>query len=277
MDNSALPIGLVPRFFQEALETTMTSYDLEPLDSNATFRFACDAEVPCFNACCRDLQQVLTPHDVLILRSYLGLSWKEFVARYAQLGTGPSTGLPVVTLRFDTQPEAACPFVAEGGCRVYPARPASCRLYPLARAVGRRPDDGCLTEHFALIREPHCRGFEHGPQRTVRQWIDDQELTDFLQANDRLLELIALKNRYRRGPLPPSRQQLMVMALYDFDTLKQYAEQNRLGACVIPPSHALPEKQNDSTWLAWGETWARQILSSDAPDRHPGGGRRACP
>ena len=42
------------------------------------FTFACHPEVPCFNQCCRRLNLVLTPYDVLRLKNHLGMSSEEF-------------------------------------------------------------------------------------------------------------------------------------------------------------------------------------------------------
>ena len=44
---------------------------IRPLDTSQPFCFACSPKVPCFNACCRDLNQVLTPYDVLCLKRFL--------------------------------------------------------------------------------------------------------------------------------------------------------------------------------------------------------------
>ena len=54
--------------------------------------------------------------------------------------------------------------------------------YPVARALQRSRRDGRLSEHFALIRESHCRGFGQGPTMTVHQWIAGQGAREGLDA-----------------------------------------------------------------------------------------------
>jgi Fe-S-cluster containining protein len=187
------------------------------LDRHQTFCFTCSPQAACFNACCRDLNQALSPYDVWCLKRFLNLSSTDFLNRYTVQGIGPETGLPVVSLRFDPGCDLACPFVADSGCRVYPARPASCRTYPLARGVFRNRRTGKLTEQWALIREPHCRGFENGQRRTVDQWVQNQQLAVHQRMNDRMLTLISLKNQFRPGPLGPSESKRVYTALYDLD------------------------------------------------------------
>ena len=150
--------------------------ELLPIQSDEVFRFACNRQVSCFNDCCRDLNQVLTPYDVLQLKNYLNISSKTFIETYCLIYTGSTTGLPVASLRFDSDGNKLCPFVTPEGCRVYPARPSSCRLYPIARALRRRRTDGRCSQHFAVIREAHCKGFEERRTRSVHQWIEDQQL-----------------------------------------------------------------------------------------------------
>ena len=191
------------------------------LENQQTFRFTCAPEVPCFNACCRDLNQVLTPYDVLCLKNHLGMTSTDFLATYTQMSTGPESGLPVISLRFDDDQDLACPFVTAAGCRVYSARPASCRTYPLARGVSRDRKTGRLCEHWAVIREPHCQGFENGPPQTVSQWVDDQQIAAHNRMNDRMLELISAKNRLRPGILPPSEANRVYTALYDLDAFRR--------------------------------------------------------
>lgn len=237
---------------------SMDSPEISGVAPEDTFTFDCHPGVPCFNACCRDLNQALTPYDVLQLRRYLGLSWQAFRRDYATVHTGPSSGLPVVTLRFGDRSDGRCPFVSAQGCGVYPARPTSCRLYPLARGLQRNRADGRLTVHYALLREPHCRGFEQSRRRTVADWIDDQELTAGLAANDALMELIARKNQYLPGPLPAREQAWVLMALYDLDGLKAAASQNSLPAGA--PSGPPPAAEDDEPWLQWGLAWIQGVL-----------------
>lgn len=234
----------------------MQEPELIAIGLDETFQFDCHPGVPCFNQCCRDLNQALTPYDVLQLRRHLKISWDAFLEQYAELSAGPTSGWPVASLRFADDKDRLCPFNTEQGCRVYPARPTSCRLYPLARALQRSRADGRLTEHFAVVKEPHCRGFEQLRHQTVRQYLDEQEISQGLAANDQLMELIALKNRLRPGPLSPEHQQWAVMAFYDLDRLKTEAEASHLPNTNRP----LPDKEDDAAWLTWGLTWLRQTL-----------------
>ena len=238
----------------------MQTPELFPIESDETFRFACHGKVPCFNHCCRDLNQVLTPYDVLCLKNYLKFSSREFIRSYALMYTGPSTGLPVVSLRFGNDEEKNCPFVTPTGCSVYAARPGSCRIYPLARALRRDRSDGRISEHFAMVREPHCRGFEQEGARTVRQWVADQGLDTYLEMNDALMELIALKNQLRPGPLSAEHEQCARTALYDVETLRAKAFANELPRVKGPQLPSFPSKNDETAWLRWGVQWINRML-----------------
>ncbi len=185
------------------------------------FTFSCGPHVPCFNGCCRDLNQFLTPYDIMRLKNHTGLSYREFLERYAVQHTGPETGLPVVRLRQDPADSLKCPFVTPEGCGVYENRPSSCRIYPLARAVSRNRETGVVAEHFMLLKEPHCRGFESGEKQTVRQWMEDQGLPFYNQTNDLLMEIISAKNRFLPGPLDLKSARLFHMACYDLDDFRK--------------------------------------------------------
>ena len=237
--------------------------NITKLEKHQTFRFACSPEVSCFNACCRDLNQVLTPYDVLCLKQYLKMTSTDFLNAHTQKSTGPGTGLPVVSLRFGDDPDLACPFVTATGCRVYPARPASCRTYPLARGVSRDRQTGRLNEHWAVIHEPHCRGFESGPLQTADQWVDDQQIAIHNRMNDRMLELISVKNQLRPGILPPSEANRVYTALYDLDAFRKdfaerFAEEGNPG---------LPEsaKTDDVELLCFAMNWVRRQIFEPKP------------
>jgi len=137
----------------------MTEAAMTPLEPGARFCFRCSPEVPCFNECCRDLSQYLTPYDILRLKNCLKISSGELLEQYTVRYVGPETGLPVIALKPNSSVELECPFVRPTGCAVYADRPSSCRMYPLARAISRSRETGAVTEHFALMKEPHCQGF----------------------------------------------------------------------------------------------------------------------
>lgn len=198
-----------------------------PLTGNTAFSFDCSPAVPCFNTCCRDLNQALAPYDILRLKNRLGFSSIQFLKTYTIRHIGPETGLPVVSLRFDNRTNRECPFVTPEGCRVYTDRPASCRLYPLARGTSRNRHSGRISEHFALIQEPHCRGFCGKTARTASGWMRDQGLEPYNRFNDLLLEMISLKNRFIPGPLEPEPESLFYTALYDIDSFRDLISQKR--------------------------------------------------
>jgi uncharacterized protein len=249
----------------------MNACELVTIASDASFRFGCHPGVPCFNECCRDLNQALTPYDLVRLKTALKVSAREFISRYAAVHTGPATGLPVVSLRFADTSNRACPFVSPEGCRVYAHRPASCRIYPLARLVQRSREDGRLTEHYALLREPHCRGFQQNQSQNVAQWIAGQGLTEYNRMNDALMELIALKNRLPATRLTPSLRRWVQTALYDVDSLKETATKGLLPGCddqnTLPLPALEPDPAEDAQWLLWGLRWIRSVLASRTADR----------
>jgi Fe-S-cluster containining protein len=238
----------------------MQTPDLIAIEPEQTFRFACHCQVPCFNHCCQNLNQALTPYDVLRLKSHLNVSSKEFIGTYAMVYTGSSTGLPVASLRFGNDTDKQCPFVTPQGCSVYPARPSSCRIYPLARALRRNRSDGRVSEDYAIIREAHCRGFEEPGSQTVRQWIADQQLDVYLAMNDAMMELIALKNQMRPGPLSPEHLQLVRMAFYNPEGIQNRALGNELPEMNHDHLKFLPDIKNDEAWLKWSIMWIGQVL-----------------
>ncbi len=193
--------------------------ELAALLPDQPFAFACRPGIACFNACCQDLHQVLFPYDILRLKNHLDMESARFLQQYTQQQIGPQTGLPVITLRFG--PGRTCPFVSEAGCTVYPARPASCRAYPLARMSARNRQTGRIEEQYVLLEEDHCLGFGEPETQTVAEWVRSQGLAPYNRMNDRMMEIIALKNQYHPRPLDIREQVLFHVALYDLDTFRQ--------------------------------------------------------
>ena len=233
---------------------------ISPLGKTQPFCFTCSPKVACFNACCRDLQQALTPYDVLCLKQFLALSSGDFLSAYTDASVGPETGLPVVSLRFRAADDLACPFVGESGCLVYPARPASCRTYPLARGIARDRQTGQLTEHWAMIREPHCLGFDAGETHTVGAWVKNQQIADHNRMNDKMLELISQKNRYRPGPLPPDEYRSVYIALYDLDRFRDRCLRSLGSTPIVDPRDIERAGNDDVALLDVAITWIRHTV-----------------
>ena len=232
-----------------------------PISIDDTFKFSCSAEVPCFNECCRDLNQFLTPYDILYLKNHLGMTSGVFLERYTNQHTGPETGLPVIALKQDDALKLKCPFVTESGCSVYSARPSSCRIYPLARAVSRSRETGKVTEHFALLKESHCRGFEQESTQTVRQWIENQKIAEYNEMNDMLMEIISLKNHTRSGPLDMKSSHFFHIALYDLDRFRSHIfEKGLLDDFHLEFDILEVVKNDDVELLKLGHRWIKKIF-----------------
>ena len=78
------------------MENEMTAISLDD-----RFRFSCSENVPCFNECCKDLSQILTPYDILRLKNSLGMSSGDFLEQYTIQQTGSESGLPVIIFKTD--------------------------------------------------------------------------------------------------------------------------------------------------------------------------------
>lgn len=204
--------------------------NIEPeyIGIDETFTFSCNNEVSCFNKCCADVNQFLYPYDIIRLKNNLGISSGEFLEKYTMIYSGDTTGLPVVSFLTKPSNGHVCPFVAENGCSVYNDRPASCRIFPLARAISRSRETGEITEHYALIKDPICQGFDQGEPIKVKDWIGSQAIAEYNRYNDKMIELISLKHQIMPGPLEGDYKEKFIMACYDVDDLRTQIFDNAL-------------------------------------------------
>jgi len=232
-----------------------------PISLHDRFRFSCSPAVACFNECCRDLNQFLTPFDILRLKNHLGLSSGDFLEQYTAQHTGPESGLPIITIKPRDNINRICPFVSPSGCKVYANRPSSCRTYPLVRGLSRSRRTGAINEKFMVLQEPHCLGFrEHGNQ-TVRQWIDGQKTASYNEINDQLIEIISLKNQLVPGPIDLKSRHMFYLALYDLDNFRSQIQSNRLLEDFDIDSKSLDKAmEDDVVLLELGMKWIKHML-----------------
>ena len=234
---------------------------LTPIALQDTFCFECSPEVPCFNECCRDLNQFLTPYDILRLKNHFGLPSGKFLEQFTSQHIGPETGMPIVTLKPETGNGLICPFVSSDGCKVYENRPSSCRTYPLVRGLSRSRRTGEITQQFMMLQEPHCHGFKAGGRQTVRQWMEGQEIAIYNSINDRMLDIISLKNQLMPGPLDLKSRHMFYLALYDLDNFRSQIKRNGLLDDFSIDSKSFDKAmEEDVELLELGMRWIKQVL-----------------
>jgi Fe-S-cluster containining protein len=236
---------------------------MTPLALSDTFRFSCSKRVPCFNECCKELNQYLTPYDILRLKNRLDLSSALFLQRYTVQHTGLESGLPIITLKPNYDKELKCPFVTSKGCGVYEDRPSSCRAYPLARIASRSRETGRINEQYLLLQESHCRGFEQEQSQTVRGWIKSQELAIYNQMNDMMLEIISLKNRLMPDQLDSKASLAFRTACYDLDKFRtDILEKGIVKDQELDSGLLEAIKNDDVALLRFGLQWIKGTLFS---------------
>ncbi|MDY6905014.1 MAG: YkgJ family cysteine cluster protein [Thermodesulfobacteriota bacterium] len=241
----------------------MEDYDVYERSLNDTFTFSCDPGVSCFNECCGDLSQYLTPYDILRLKNHLGMPSSEFLAVYTTQHIGGESGLVVVSLKPDPSSKALrCPFVSPEGCRVYEDRPASCRSYPLARVASRSRETGKITERYMLMKEPHCKGFGRERTITVRQWVEEQGLAPYNRANDLMMELISAKNRFAPGQqLDLTSQNIFYTGCYDLDRFRtEILGTGELADMGFDEKRCAAAKTDDDILLPLALEWVKRML-----------------
>ncbi|HRF91007.1 MAG TPA: YkgJ family cysteine cluster protein [Desulfobacter postgatei] len=239
--------------------------EMLPVGLDDLMQFNCSADNPCFNECCRDLNQALTPYDILRMKNAVNLPSGQFLREYTSRHTGPGSGLPVITFKANPATGHACPFVTDSGCSIYHDRPASCRMYPLARAVVKDRGTGQYVEYFALIEEEHCKGFGGRDNKTVAQWLQGQNVVDHNTENDKILDLISLKNQIRPGKLEGAEEDIFYMALYDLDDFKiQINEKGLLASTNLPVEYVQKVVADDLSLLNFGIAWIKyQLFGKD--------------
>lgn len=80
-----------------------------------SFRFGCGPHVPCFTECCGKLELLLTPYDVLRLKTRLNASSADFLDMYTTTRWRTPHGFPDMVMRMEPAPDKRCPFVTDRG------------------------------------------------------------------------------------------------------------------------------------------------------------------
>ncbi len=193
------------------------------LGQNDKFKFNCHQGISCFNECCKNIDIVLTPYDVVRLKNNLGITTTEFIANFANFYEVDGHGLPGLNLK-TKEDMKACEFLTDDGCAVYEDRPTACRYYALGNMAMRKKDSGEAETGYFVVKEDHCKGHFEDKEQTVDEYRHGQGLQEYDKMNFAFQELVLKKKS--SGPTvgaPSARSmQLYFMAAYDMDRFREF-------------------------------------------------------
>ena len=248
------------------------------LGPDSRFTFRCHKDVKCFTQCCRGINIILTPYDIIRLKNRLGLSSEQFLSLYTELQMLEKTDVPVVTLKLLDEENAetekkACPFVKPEGCMVYEDRPTSCRYYPLGVASLAYKDDPDGEEFFFMVREAHCLGFDEDRSWTVLEWREDQGVDVHDRINAQWADLIVRKRSFPPNMLWTEKtKQMFFLASYNIDKFRTFVfESSFLKRYPADPQTLDKIKIDEVALLEFGLTWLKGLLFKE------GGANSAAP
>lgn len=231
---------------------------------DSEFQFECHPGVECFTVCCKNVDMILYPYDIIRLKNALQLDSEEFVRNHTYLCKGDNPFFPSVKLRLTADEPKACPFLSEKGCSVYRDRPSACRTYPLERAVDRRRRGGLPEEYYFLTDHPYCKGHAEDKSNTVASWIRGQGLIEYNTMNGIWAEIDTIfgTNPWKGEGAAGEKQQLAFMVCYNIDGFKRFAEQHQLlKQYRLDKSFKRRILSENGELLKFGFEWLKLILT----------------
>ncbi|MBU1196325.1 MAG: YkgJ family cysteine cluster protein [Proteobacteria bacterium] len=244
-------------------DTTKKTSEIPPeqLSLKSRFRFECHKGVKCFTDCCRGIDIMLTPYDILTMRKKLDMTSEKFLAIFTDPQILEKADLPVVTLKLLDDERQSCPFVEDKeGCVIYKDRPTTCRYYPLGvGSLSYSGEQGEKEEFFFTVKEDHCLGFEEKKDWTVAEWREDQGINLRDEVNEGWLDLMV-----RKKSLPPSMKlteeskKIFFMVCYNIDKFKEFVfNSSFLDRYDLPEEKIQEIKEDDVKLLQFGFDWLK--------------------
>jgi hypothetical protein len=250
----------------------------QQLDENHVFKFRCYKGIDCFNACCKSIDIMLTPYDILRLKQRLGMTSTEFLKKYTvpfEFGKNSIAGVRLLSREGTTE----CRFVTDEGCSVYEDRPTACRYYPVGLLSLRRSDENFDRMSFALVEEEHCHGHREDREISIKDYRKEQGLEEY-DEHGRGWRQLVLKMK-SAGPAigTPSKAslQFFFMACYDIDRFREFVRSDGFKSTFdVEPAELENLYTDDLALLKFGERMILQIMfgeetiarKADAVDRH---------
>ena len=227
------------------------------------FSFRCHPALACFNQCCRNLNLILYPYDVIRLKNHLRVSSDIFLDQYADLILRPSNFFPEVLLRMSENREKTCPFLTVSGCSIYPNRPDTCRLFPIEQGLHFDADRNA-TEMIHFFRPPEfCLGSHENRPGTLKNWIADQQAEAYTKMTIRWAELKRLFQTDPWGTEGPNgpKAKMTFMATYNMDRFRDFVfNSSFLKRYKVKSAIRKKIETDDMELLKLGLAWAKFYL-----------------
>ena len=226
------------------------------------FKFQCHKNVKCFTKCCRGINIILTPYDIIRLKRRLQLLSEEFLALYTTPKLLEKTDLPVVTLKLMDDDLQSCPFVKDDGCIIYEDRPTTCRYYPLGVASLSHKNGIDDEGFYFFVHEPHCLGFEEKKEWTIREWRKDQGVDIHDEINAEWTDLVVRKRTFPPNlKLIEESKKMFFLISYNIDKFKQFVfESSFLDRYDIDDETLEKNKEDEVALLKFGLKWLKDVL-----------------
>ena len=209
-------------------EVNEENFKLKPITPEGIFSFACHPGVSCFNKCCHEIDVILTPVDILKMKTALNIRSDEFLKKYTTLQTLKDTGIPLVKLLMRQNSNGACIFLdGSKGCSIYQNRPQVCRSYPLGLGTldprhEKLQTEGQSPEARFMIQEDMCKGHLEPKTWTLKKWMEDQGTVAMEEGNKPWMEIVAKLKAMKINDKQNHEISLFIMASYDLDTFRQF-------------------------------------------------------
>ena len=228
------------------------------LEKTSRIQFQCRPGLPCFTACCRDVNIFLSAYDILRLKNRLGMASGQFLERHTKTLISPSGSLPVIQLKMEG-PDKRCPFVTAEGCVVYTDRPWACRMYPLDRT-----DEG--DKYFFVTGDTVCHGRREPSEWVLKDWLMEQRVEPYDEMDRRFQTGTNNPRLLEAGIENPRIQQMFWMACYDLDNFRRFVFESRfLKTFDLEPEMVERARTDDLALLNLSHRWLLfGMVSGDA-------------
>lgn len=248
------------------------------LTGDTVIQFRCHKGIDCFNACCRNIDIMLTPYDIIRLKQRLDISSTDFLRQYTvpfEFAKDSVAGVKFKPVEGGT----ACQFMTDEGCSVYEDRPTACRYYPVGLLSTRRQDENFDRASYALVQEPHCHGHFEDRKLTIDEYRSEQGLEEY-DEKGRLWRQQILKVKSAGpyiGRMSMTSRRFFFMASYDMDRFREFIRSEGFSTTYDIDRETMDRLLGDDLALMeFGDRMIRQIMygentipmKADAMDVH---------